>query len=441
MERSEAVIPAAPVRHLRPTSLLPFIVWGALLVLQLVSPDKAWSWLLVGIGLLILIAYVWARMLCEQVVAQRHTLGAWVVAGDLLREQFTLTNRGKLPVLWARIRDQSQVPGYRVDRVETVEGEGNRSWTTTGVCQRRGVFQLGPWDVEMADPLGFFMVTHHYPESATIMVYPRASRLPNLDLPRGRASGRASSSQRANEETILVGGLRAYYPGDPLRRIHWKATARHDDLMVHDFDREPSGDVWLIVDMDLRVQAGRDAEATQEYSVILAASLAARFLRQGERRAVGLLLSGRHPVVLPPGRGQPQSWRILDALARAEPAPDVELEQLLRQSGPSLGSGRTLVIITPSQDGGWVAPLLPLTARGNAPTAVLLDATTFDPPTGSPQALLGLRSLLAQQRIRSAVLEQGFPFQPIDKIRRRRTEARALSGFGRVIQVEVEEEV
>lgn len=434
-------ISAVPTRHLRPTSLLPFIAWGVLLVLQLVSPDKAWSWLLVGLGLLILVAYVWGRMLCEQVTAERRTLGAWVVAGDLLREQFTLTNRGKLPVLWARIRDQSQVPGYRVDRVETVEGEGDRSWSTTGMCQRRGVFQLGPWDVEMTDPLGFFMVTHHYPETATIIVYPRAARLPNLDLPRGRASGRASSSQRANEETILVGGLRAYEPGDPLRRIHWKATARHDDLMVQDFDREPSGDVWLIVDMDSRVQAGHDAEATQEYSVLLAASLAARFLRQGERRAVGLLLSGRHPVILPPSRGQPQSWRILDALARAEPAPDLGLEQLLRRFGPSLGSGRTLVIMTPSQDGGWVAPLLPLIARGNAPTAVLLDATTFDPPRGSLPALLGLRSLLAQQRIQSTVLEQGFPFQPIDKIRRRRTEARTLSGFGRVIQVEVEEEV
>ena len=428
-------------RRLRPTSLLPFVVWGVLLALQLVSPDKAWSWLLVGLGLLILIAYYWARMLCIWVTAERRTLGAWVVAGDHLREQFTLINRGKLPVLWARIRDQSEVPGYRVDRVETVGSEEERSWTTTGVCQRRGVFRLGPWVVEMTDPLGFFLVTHQYPESATIMVYPRASRLPDFDLPRGRAPGRSSSSQRATEETILVGGLRAYAPGDPLRRIHWKSTARHEALMVHDFDREPSGDVWLVVDMDSRVQAGREAEATQEYSVILAASLAARFLRQGERRAVGLLISGRHPEMLPPDRGQPQLWRILEALALAEPAPDLGLETLLRQSGPSLGSGRTLVIFTPSQDGDWVAPLLPLIARGNAPTAVLLDATTFNPPVGSQQALVGLRSLLAQQRIPSSVLAQGFPFHPIDKIRRRRTEARTLSGFGRVIQVEVEEEV
>ena len=51
--------------------------------------------------------------------------------------------------------------------------------------------------------------------------------------------------------------------------------------------------------------------------------------------------------MLPPGRGQGQLWRILEALALAEPAPGVALDDLLRQSGSSLGSGRTLVIITP----------------------------------------------------------------------------------------------
>lgn len=426
---------------LRPTSALPFLAWAVVLVMQLISPDRVWSWLVVGLGVLIIIAYMWARMLRDRVTVERRTHGVWVVAGDRLREHFALTNRGKLPVLWARVCDHSEVPGYRVDRVETAGTGEERAWTTAGVCQRRGMFRLGPWDVEMGDPLGFFRVVHHHPETTTIMVYPRASRLPDLDLPRGRAPGRATSSLRANEETILVGGLREYAPGDALRRVHWKATAHHDELMVHEFDREPSGDLWLILDMDAAVQAGKEAEATQEYAVILAASLAAQYLRQGERRAVGLVASGRNPVMLPPGRGQDQLWRILEALALVEPGQGPPLAELIRKSGPSLGSGKTLVILTPSQDPAWVAPLLPLISRGNAPTAVLLDSTTFDPPSGDPAALAGLRALLTQHRIPSNVLAQGFPFDPIDKIRRQRTEARTLSGFGRVIQVDVEEEV
>ena len=183
-----------------------------------------------------------------------------------------------------------------------------------------------------------------------------------------------------------MGGVRQYAQGDSLHRVHWPSTARHASLMVREFDREPSGDLWLIVDMAAEVQAGRDAEATQEYAVILAASLAGQFARGGERRGVGLLISGRNPQMLPPARGQAQLWRILEALAQAEPAAGLSLDAVLKQASPSLGSGRTLVVITPSSDPAWVAPLLPLAARGNAPTAILLDAATFESGSRTPMA-------------------------------------------------------
>lgn len=427
--------------RLRPTSLLPFVVWAGLLFLHLTSPSQVSSALLVGLSTMLLVGYAWARSLRDHVTGQRQVFGTWVVAGDRLREQFTLVNDGWLPVLWAQVRDYSEVPGYRADRVESVDGHGERVWTRTGICQRRGVFRLGPWELHMADPLGFFEVIQHHPETTTIMVYPRAAHLPQIELPRGRAPGREASSERSAIETVRVGGVRPYVAGDSLRRVHWLATAHHNRLMVREFDREPSGDVWLVVDLDAEVQAGQEAEATQEYAVILAASLAARFTRGGERRAVGLCLSGRKPILLPPGRGQAQLWRILEALATAEPMPGTPFSVLLEQIGPSLGNGRTVVLITPSQDPAWVAPLLPLIARGNAPTAMLLDATTFSPPRGEQRALVGLRGLLAQQRIPSYVIAQGFPFQPLDRIRRQRQVFKTLAGTGRVIQVVVEEEV
>lgn len=431
----------APTRRMYPSSALPFIAWAALLVVQLVSPDRAWSWLLVGLGALILMGYGWARVMRDRVTAERRTLGTWVVAGDELHEEFTLVNNGVLPVLWAHVRDRSEVPGYSVDRVESVGGHAERRWTMAGLCQRRGVFRLGPWDLEMSDPLGFFRVTQHYSDVTTIMVYPRASYLPNLELPRGRAPGRSISPERSVEETIQVGGVRQYTAGDPLRRVHWPATAHHGDIMVREFDREPSGDLWLVVDLDAAVQAGAEAEATQEYAVILAASLAAQYLRQGERRAVGLLMAGRSPIMLSPSRGPAQLWHILRALAEAEPQAGMPLAGLLAQAGPTLGSGRTLAIITPSQDGDWVAPLLPLMSRGNAPTVILLDATTFEPPAGTAERLDGLRALLGQQRIPHTVISQGFPFRPLERIKRQRTELKALLGSGRVIPVRVEEEV
>ena len=89
MEPSDAV-----VRRLRPASVLPFLVWAGLLAMQLISPDRAWSWSLVGFSVMLLIAYAWARSLRDHVTAERHTQGTWVVAGDELVERFTLGQYG-----------------------------------------------------------------------------------------------------------------------------------------------------------------------------------------------------------------------------------------------------------------------------------------------------------------------------------------------------------
>ena len=103
------------------------------------------------------------------------------------------------------------MPGYSADRVELVGSEAQKRWTYAGVCERRGVFRLGPWDLRMSDPFGFFEVIQHYPSTTTIMVYPRASYLPDLELPRGRASGRAPprSARRRDRQRRWAARFRA----------------------------------------------------------------------------------------------------------------------------------------------------------------------------------------------------------------------------------------
>jgi uncharacterized protein (DUF58 family) len=131
--------PDTVVRRLRPTGYLPFIAWGWLLFMQLISPASAWSWMLVGLGVLLIVSYLWARMLRDQVSVSREVLGTWVVAGDRLREQFTLTNAGRLPVLWAQVADHSAVPGYRAGRVESASSawaRGTCAWPTPSASSR-----------------------------------------------------------------------------------------------------------------------------------------------------------------------------------------------------------------------------------------------------------------------------------------------------------------
>jgi uncharacterized protein (DUF58 family) len=426
-----------PQRSLQLTTPLPLALIALLLFLQLTNPSRAWSWLLSGLTTILVIAYAWARQMRDRVIASRELRGTWVVVGDMLREHFWLQNDSYLPVLWAEVVDASDVPGYSANRVETASAHGIRRWQTSGICQRRGLFTLGPWELHLGDPLGLFRVVHRYSDTHSLLVYPRIMNLPSLSLPRGTASGASRTSQRSVEPTIAASSARDYVPGDAMRSVHWRITAHRDSLMVREFDLEPSGNLWIVLDLDRYVQAGEGQESTEEYGVILAASLAAEMLRQN--RAVGLVAFGQETTFALPQKGQAQLWRLLHLLAGVSVGPDWPLARTLEEVSPTLGRGMTLVIITPSLNPDWIAPLLPLMRKDIAPAAILLDPASFD--SQDVGSVAALRGLLTDQGVPSHVIRKGFPFRPLVRYKRRRVVYKVLSGTGRVIAMDVEEEV
>lgn len=436
------------LRTVRVRSRLPLVLLGLLLINQIFNPARIWVGLILGLAMLLLICYLWAWALSRGLSGQRTVRGAWVVAGDLLAEQFTVVNAASFPALWVEVLDRSNLPGYRPDWVAYVGVHEQQSYPAQGRCQRRGVFTLGPWELHSGDPLGFFEAVVSYPDSRSILVYPRAMVLPDLRLPRGLAPGQARAHRRTDQTTTTVATVRPYAPGDPLRAIHWRKTAqlsgvRQDGapFMVKQFDLEPSGDLWIVLDLDPTVHTGAGAESTLEYAITLVASLATQML--AENRRVGLAAPG---CQLPPQGGQLQLWRILEALAQASATPGYPLARLLADLHPASGRGRTIVAVTPAADPAWSGELLRLAEQGNAPAALLLDAASFLPPD-APQRearaaeLAGLRGLLAQHGVASHLIDRDFVFRPVVQLTRTRTELRTLSATGRVIAVEVEEVV
>jgi uncharacterized protein (DUF58 family) len=344
--------------------------------------------------------------------------------------------------MWLEIDDRSDLPGYAARSVRSADGHQTLQWRTEGICRQRGLFTLGPWQAKVSDPFGFFEATFDFPQSQSILVYPPVVHLPTIHLPRGAAMGTGRTSRHAIEVTTNAASVRNYVAGDSLSRIHWPTSARQGKLMVKTFDLEPSGDLWIILDLDASVQAGRDEESTEEYAVILASSLADRVLRQN--RAVGLVAYGPSetpgpadpepvPTILLPQKGQAQRWRILHALATVRAGGNWPLRRVLAETDRNLGRGMTLAVITPSCDPDWIAGLLPPMRRGVAPTVLILDPKSF----GGKGDIGPLAGLLADFGIPSHPIVKGMPFKPIEKHRRvGRPEYKVLRGTGRVIAVE-----
>jgi uncharacterized protein (DUF58 family) len=404
-------------------------LWAGSVLLMLFSTSRAWTAMAAAMTVVLGVAWWWARRLAHGVTVERKRRYGWAQVGDLLEEQFTLTNQAPVPALWVEIQDHSTLPGYRASVVTAAGGGQTTHWRVEGVCQQRGVFNLGPWNVEMSDPFGLFRVTLTYAQVASFVVYPRVAYLPGIQLPRGEAAGAARHHKRALADTTDAGGVRPFAPGDALRRVHWPTTARRRALFVKEFDLEPSGDLWILLDLDGAVQAGQGADSTEETGVTIAASLTHAAL--AENRAVGLAISGEQPALLGPNKGRDQLWRVLKALAQGRAGNGPDLAELLRQVRTNIARGLTVAIVTPACTPNWPVELLALKRHGVAATTILLDPASF----GSSGDALAMRSLLADLDIGCHIIQQGVPLPPVFKVKPQGRPEYRVGATGRVIRV------
>lgn len=409
----------------RNTRLLPVLV-GVVAIMQLINPYRGWVILLVGLGGAWLIGYLWARSLAQNLHLQREMRFGWRQVGDRLEERFTLFNRGFFPGLWVEIHDQSTMPGYSVGRVSWVGGNAKTRWHTQGVCTRRGLFNLGPTSLVTGDPFGFYAVTIRDTASATLFVMPPIISLPHIQVAPGGRVGEGPPRREALERSVSAATVREYVPGDDHRLVHWRTSARKNELYVRLMDSTPSSQWWILVDLDPSVKAGEGQNSTIEHSIILAASLADRGLREG--KGVGLVLhSGRDiqaPIEnisrkniaepqppsfiwMPPQEGQEHRWELLRALALVEPGGD-PLGELLSRIGPDLGKRNSLIIISPNVQTNWLEALLPIVWSGTKPTVLLLDPVSY----GGARDSRAMSAALNQWQINHYVVTQEMFDQP-----------------------------
>jgi uncharacterized protein (DUF58 family) len=226
-----------------------------------------------------------------------------------------------------------------------------------------------------------------------VIVYPRTINVEHFELPMGMLSGGDAQRRRAQMITTNAAGVREYAPGDSFNRIHWATTARRERLMVKEFEIDPMVDVWMFVDFsssslvedpNLKRVNGTGAAipnngdipySTEEYAVVIAASLAKYFIEA--ERALGFAAYIPHREIHQPERGNRQLLRILQSLAVARSFTNYTLAEMLTLETPYFTRGTTLVIITASLDARWIAEAQVLARKGIRPVCVLIEPSSF----------------------------------------------------------------
>ncbi len=230
-------------------------------------------------AVVVAVVYVWARR--PRVEASRWIHPSLLVAGDTSQVDIQLRHSGRIgsipfvleePVVRTMTDDHVARLPVAALRAGTTSSSGYRVPTAT-----RGVIALGPLRMVVGDALGIARSVSSLVDTDEIIVAPRTLAIDMPDL------GRGALGQALREASRRVGpgdfrGLREYAPGDELRSIHWRASARSDDLMVKEYAIEGLHQCTVVFDASPSAHA---STANFEHGVTAAASLVHSAMRAG----------------------------------------------------------------------------------------------------------------------------------------------------------------
>ena len=311
------------------------------------------------------IARLWAHYALERVEYGRSLSASRAFFGDTIVLDTRLANSKILPLPWVHVQDEvpegltflghQTAPAHRQGRA-ILSSFFSLGWyhritrRYSVLCLKRGYFTFGPANISSGDLFGFFHKATTEEKLDYLLVYPRIVPLEDLGIPSKAPLGDLRVRRHLFKDPARVVSTREYAPGDPLKHIHWKATARLGQLQSRTF--EPSTTVDIALFLDVRtVEApiwGR-VEQLLETAVIAAASIVSHAVQHGYR--AGLYVNESYLfkgglIKLPSSDHPDQLQRVLEALAQVQGWPAIPLEQLLNREARNVHGTATLAVVT-----------------------------------------------------------------------------------------------
>ena len=206
---------------------------------------------------------------------------------DTVDVRITVSNRGRLARHLVKLVDavpfEEPSRGLRTFLLSTIKPKSATAFTYTATCYRRGRYASAEAVLESSAPLGLFVRRRRYQLPVNVTVYPvqLATDADPAAIEVWADQGRTVRSGVGSE----LYGSRDYHHGDPLRRVHWRNTARRGQFIVKEFEESSQATVLVAFEDRQDWDDGRDTSF--EYAVRIAASLARQ--RSASDHGIGIL--------------------------------------------------------------------------------------------------------------------------------------------------------
>jgi uncharacterized repeat protein (TIGR01451 family) len=354
------------------------------------------------------------RSWAESLVASRECNRLTADIGENVAVVVTLKNTGRWPVAWVLLEDllprdalmfdppRLRIGGRRV-QLAMLRASGRKTMMYQLTPTRRGYYQLGPLVLETGDLFGLHRHYRVLTEPHFLLVMPKVLPLAGYEVASKRPIGEVRMTYRLYEDPTRISGVRAYERGDPLNRVHWRATARTGALHSKVYEPSTVAGATLLLEFHSAAHERKHEPHRSELAITAAASIvnAVYLLNQ----QIGLVTNGRdavdrirlegwasdhrsraealasasvreksdrlQPLIVPTRRGPEQLLRILETLARVELTDGLPLPALIEEAASRIPRDATVIAILPPGSVESAIALGNLRRRGFAVTVLL----------------------------------------------------------------------
>jgi len=328
------------------------------------------------------------------------------VEGDTIALAPRLTSSGRLSRLAVEPRAPAGLRLRAPRRVLALAPETPADVPVELGCKRWGGYVAGGMTLRAPGPLGLIRFEQVVEPSVRVRVYPRPQVVRVLPRPASPHVGAGNDVTRLRGEGIEFADLRPHVPGDRLRQVNWRVSARRDRLWVNDYHPERNADVVLFLDSftDTRDAAG----GTIDMTVRAAAALATGYLRTRDR--VGIVGFGGVLRWVLPAAGTTQAYRILDSVIDTQVIASYAWRDVTVIPVRTLPPNALVLALSPLSDARMLAALGDLRARAVDLAVIDVSPLPFVSPPAGELGDLALRMWrLQREHTRSQYRATGVP--------------------------------
>jgi uncharacterized protein (DUF58 family) len=216
---------------------------------------------------------------------------------------------------------------------------------------KRGEYSVGPVKLNGSDPFGFFKWAKKIEAYGNVIVYPTIHRM-DLFYSKGLPSGSLPIDNKMYEDVTQFRSVREYVPGDDMKRINWKASAKNNKLYTMEYDATMYFPVLTVLNFSQEDYPRRYRETLMERAAEIAASIP--FYYATLKQEIGLISTGLPKdeeegyTIVPIKAGYEHAQGMLEHIATLKPSPGhIVFNDILYKSGVNLPMGVKVMVVTP----------------------------------------------------------------------------------------------